>query len=102
MASVLVVNFATPAFRLTTPPAGVVPSMVQAPEPVRVLPVPVTVAVNVTAWFGDDGFSDDVIVVLLALRTVCTSVGLVLAAKVLSPLYLATMLCEPVVSVVVV
>jgi hypothetical protein len=92
-ASTEVENVAWPALSVAVP-------MTLAPSnnwtvPVGV-PVPVTVAVKVTACPAVDGFAEDVTAVLVALPfTVWVSAAEVLTANVASPRYLAVIECEP-------
>src|SRR5436305_2509927 len=92
--SELGVNVATPeALSVTVPPAGVLPSMVKVTVPVGVPLVPATLAVNVTGVFGCDGLADVVSVVELLCLTLWLTVLLVLAAKFVTPLYVAVIAC---------
>ena len=77
-----------------------------SPSPIVILPVgvpllPVTVNVIVTACPTTDGFGVCVVIVVavLAWFTVCDNAEEVLLVKFVSPLYVAVIECEPMVSV---
>ena len=93
-----VVNMAEPLLRVAGEPRLFTPSLnctvpVGFPEPGATAE---TEAVKLTDWPKLDGFSDEMMVVLLlALLTVCVGNEPVLPVKFVSPLYTAVMLCVP-------
>ena len=69
VASVVVVNVATPLALTATFEASVVEPSAKVTEPVGVPEVLVTVAVKVTDWLGADGFAEDVSAVSVGVVT---------------------------------
>src|SRR5215467_1821968 len=91
-----VLNVATPLISSATDPRTVVRSL-KVTDPVGVpLVLDFTVAVNLTVWWNEDGFTEEKIVVeLAALFTVCAIAPEVLPPKLVVPAYKAVMAWLP-------